>query len=299
MDQPRDEARVQLLDDRTITAQAFDLVCRERMLRPLLFLALSLPLGVGLLGAVWFLDFGWGGLFGGVMSVVAAGVLIVCGMLTLLIAGFCAAAVRAAMAPSNWLLRARPDGIFLRFRSHHNGFAEPGEPVAVFLPKNEIAYLQNRVIRTLGRDAEGGETQNHRDELRIRLTHGETADLVRALARERGRSGVRRFGISTAARHYPVRLADDNEIIVDWAGPDKSTHPTLDKLLPMLASQFPVRDITRHGHVPYEQLSRAEQEDQLAELVAAGDILSAVKIAKELYGFDTTQAQDFVDRLRR
>lgn len=290
---------MELLDDRTITPQAFDLVCRERVVRPLIFLALSLPLGLGLLGAVWFLDFGWGGLFGAAMSLVAGGVLVVCGLLSLLIAVFCADAVRAALAPSNWLLRARPEGIFLRYRSHQNGFAEPGQPVAVFLPRDEIAYLQNRVTRTLGRDAEGRETQNHRDELRIRLTHGETDPLARALLQERGRVGARRFGISTTARHYPVRLAAADEILVDWAGPDKSTNPTLDRLLPMLASQFPVRELTRHGHVPYADLSRAEQEDQLADLAAAGDIISAVKIAKELYGFDTTQARRFVEQLRR
>lgn len=290
---------MQLLDDRTITPQAFDLVCRERVLRPLFFLALSLPLGLGLLGAVWFLDFGWGGLFGAVMSVAAGGVLIVCGLLTLLIAAFCAHAVRAALASSNWLLRARPDGIFLRYRSHQNGFAVSGEPVAVFVPRDEIAYLQNRVIKTLGRDSEGQETQNHRDELRIRLTHGDSADLARALRQERGRVGARLFGISTTARHYPVRLDAADEIVVDWAGPDKSTHPTLDRLLPMLAEQFPVRELSYHGHIPYADLSRAEQEDQLAELAAAGDIISAVKIAMELYGLDTTQARAFVEQLRR
>ena len=79
----------------------------------------------------------------------------------------------------------------------------------------------------------------------------------------------------------------------------RPTRPGLDALLALLATQFPVREADSQSHAPYDDLSRAEQEDQLAELAAAGDTLSAVKIAKELYGYDTAQAKAFVDQLRR
>ena len=297
-DKDRDIA-VELLDDRTIQPLPHDLLCREGLLRPLAFLVLSLPLGLGLLGTIWFLDFGWGGLFGWVMAALATAVLGGCGLMTLLIAGFCAGAVRDALAGSNWLLRARPDGLFLRFRSYQNGYAAPGEPAAVYLPKDEIAWLQAQQITTLGRDAEGRETRNQRAQLRIHLLHHDTGAFARALFAERHRVGRRRFGIATTARHYPVRLAADDEIVVDWAGPDKATRPSLAKLMPLLAAQFPIRPHDSLSHAPYDGLSRAEQEEQLAELAAAGDILSAVKIAMELYGLDVTQAKSFVEQLRR
>ena len=287
-----------LLDDQIIVPEEHDLVCREALRRPLLILLLSLTLGLGLVGTAWLLDFSTGPM-GWLFSAIAGLVLIGCGLLSLLIAGFSAGAVRDALASSNWLLRARPDGLFLRFRSFQNGYAEPGKLAAVYLPKAEIDWLQAQHLTTLGRDADGGETRNRRSQLRIRLRHADTAELAQALDGERRSIGRRRFGIAITARHYPVRLAADNEIVVDWAGRDKATRPSLAKLMPLLQAQFPVRPPEAQDHTPYEQLSRAQQEDQLAELAAAGDILSAVKIAKELYGLDTSQARAFVEELRR
>jgi len=53
-----------------------------------------------------------------------------------------------------------------------------------------------------------------------------------------------------------------------------------------------VRDYTALG-----ALKRHEQESKLLELVESGRIMDAIRLARSLYGYDVTEAKQFVDGL--
>jgi ribosomal protein L7/L12 len=51
--------------------------------------------------------------------------------------------------------------------------------------------------------------------------------------------------------------------------------------------------------IELDKLSRAEQETRLLELAESGDKLGAIALARRLYGYDLSQAKDFIEGLAR
>jgi hypothetical protein len=51
--------------------------------------------------------------------------------------------------------------------------------------------------------------------------------------------------------------------------------------------------------VNLDKLSKEKQEARLLDLVAAGDMIGAVTLARQLYSYDLTAAKQFVDELVR
>ena len=113
------------------------------------------------------------------------------------------------------------------------------------------------------------------------------------LRAERALEPGAKTGIKTLARHYPVRVLPDGWIEVDWAG----MSPGLKRALKILGSSYALEDFMVTEQARYREMDRRAREDRLLELAERGRTMDAVKLAKLLYGHDTTEAKTFVDGL--
>ncbi len=84
---------------------------------------------------------------------------------------------------------------------------------------------------------------------------------------------------------------------IDWHGPDTSISPAIAKAAAILRRNYTIENEAQSEHHSFATASRDEQESRLLEFAERGDIMSAVILARQLYGYDLTEAEILVDGL--
>jgi hypothetical protein len=206
-------------------------------------------------------------------------------------------AARASLMPSNWILRVAGDGLYVKYRSFQNHAFPADTPSVLFIPKREIAWIRGHRHRMLqpSRD-DHGEDAVGRSYLEIKLHGDDTGDIADHLRTERQLWGAG-IGGKGKFRHYPVRLMTDAIVRIDWSGPDTSISPKIDKAAAILGRNYTIENEAQSEHQSFAMASRDEQESRLLEFAERGDIMSAVILARQLYGYDLTEARAFVEGL--
>jgi hypothetical protein len=199
------------------------------------------------------------------------------------------------LAPSNWLLRATPDGLYLKFRSYLNHGMPAADETVVFLPHDRIVTISALTRTTTRRDPEttGGKELRRRKFLRIRLDGGDLAALAGHLSRERRRwAGGRNF--RRRSNHQLARAIGSDIVEVEWAGMG-----SVERALGLLAPRYPIGAPERIDDRARAGASKADLETQVKEPATRGETMAAIKLAKRLYGIGTTEAKAMIERLRR
>jgi hypothetical protein len=209
--------------------------------------------------------------------------------------------ITARFRPSNWLLRMSHHALFIKYRSYLNNHFDDQDLTVVFVPFSEIrsarSVKERREVPDLAEGNRPGTTTKIRQIVEFDLA-GDSTPLARALARERERifskSVIGAGRISTRYQHLPVRLPTPTLLQIEW-GVVPSAQILLDALTRHTLVQKPTA--VSKDFVNLDKLSREEQEAHLVELVESGDMIGAVAAARQLYSYDLTTAQAFVDAL--
>ncbi len=164
-----------------------------------------------------------------------------------------------------------------------------------FIPRQEVAWI--RVRRQDSERTTEGETMVWRRFLEIKLHGDDTSELTERLRDERQRTAPGVMGWKTKVLHYPVRLLLDAIVQLEWRSPGTSIRPGIDRAIEILGRWYRVADALDEDQPSPDRLDRAQQEARLIEMTERGEIMNAIGLAKEIYGFDTTQAKKIVDDL--
>ena len=217
----------------------------------------------------------------------------VCGVSLGLLAAFQSLDFRARLRPTNWLVQIHRDGLLVHLRSFRNfHFADTG-PTALFIPYADIESARATiVVGTVPGSERHERTDRKRRTVVLELAPDAKGrdDLARTLDAERKpRQGW-------TVRHYPVRLAGEDRLEIDWEVglPMEDFLAAIGSRVKVLAEDASAVDFRRIGGLDPDR-----QREQLAQLVARGDKLSAVTLARKIYGFDLTRAMNFIDELER
>jgi hypothetical protein len=213
--------------------------------------------------------------------------------------------VRARFQPTNWLVRATTDGLFVQFRSYLNYRFPSGDTTVVWIPYGAIrsahAVRERRPVPDVERSTRGADYSIVRRRTTVRLElNGDIAPLTRAIEDEIGRAvgGGNIGGVTkTRYRHVPVRMPSPGILQLDWAvTPDAAAFLALlrDHGVSTETAAATLDDL---DVASLRALSRSEQEQRLAELVDLGDTIAAIHAARRLYGYDLTRAREFVEHL--
>jgi hypothetical protein len=208
--------------------------------------------------------------------------------------------VTARFHPSNWLVRMNETGIYVQYRSYLNYQLPPDDPSVVFLSFGEIASARLIKERVETPDpAKGGTQTQYLRHIELELS-GNIAPLSEALNAERGESAPmekRWYGTSsTLYRDYPVVMTAPAFIRIHW-NVVPGTHKFLEALRPYTVIADPVSVSQDFTHL--KSLSREEQQKQLRQLAARGDVINATYAARQLYGGSLAEAKQMVDSLTK
>ncbi|MBM3490347.1 MAG: hypothetical protein FJX68_07840 [Alphaproteobacteria bacterium] len=190
---------------------------------------------------------------------------------------------------SNWQLHAGADGLYVKYRSYMNHELPADTPSVLHLAKREIAWLAESRTRALLPTAKGRDRLMHVERaLAFGLREVDRAAIAAALAAERRqwvatrKRGRRRFA------DYPVRL-DGEDLRVRLRRPRHA--------LQWLGRHYPMRAAIERDRGAIGKAPQAEQESMLLELAESGRSFDAIALARQLYGYDLKDAEEFVEQL--
>lgn len=205
--------------------------------------------------------------------------------------------VTARFRSSNWLVRMNNEGLYIQFRSYLN-YHLPAEDITVVnISFGEIRSARLIKERVTVPDPQG---QNRSETQYLRYIelelNGDVAPLSRALDDEAGESAPTEkhwYGSSsTLYQDHPVRMQSPPFLRIHWQVVP-GTHKFLDALRPYTTIADTVSLTEDFAHL--QSLSRDEQQQRLHELAARGQTVSAIYIARKLYGCSWAEAQDMVE----
>lgn len=88
----------------------------------------------------------------------------------------------------------------------------------------------------------------------------------------------------------PLSVTRDGTLRLQLNWPKAAAH--------LLRHDYTVRRPEESSSSGFQNMSRAEQEDHVLALAAAGDTFAAIKAARAVYGLDLTDAKAFVEELQ-
>jgi len=208
--------------------------------------------------------------------------------------------VTARFHPSNWLVRKNTTGLYVQYRSYLNYELPENDPSVVFFSYGEIAsarLIHERV------DTPDPSRQNTTQRQYLRYIElelqGDTKELVSALDSEHWEQAPLKkcwYGSSsTLYRDYPVDMTTPPFLRIRW-----NVTPRARKFLQMLRPYTVITDdiYLKEDFSRLRYLDREKQQEKLRELVRRGQNMTAVYIARKLYGCGLTEANQIVNDLK-
>ena len=251
--------------------------CRQSRLRGLIGALIVCAFLIGFVfllrhrGVPWFV---WGG----------------CAVLAGLLAPWFIADAFAKFRSTNWLLWACPDGLWINLRSYQNRHL-PEVATVLNLPYEEIACA-SRHIETWSTPAHPSSLslrQWKQESLELSLLSGDSREITKALANERGR----RAAIN--GMHQAVTVPKPGIVRIAWRGHGNDVVPPLTRVLDELSQRVKVAEPTRTDRGKWYQLSDAELDELIAQLVRSGDDLEAGQLLIRRRGYSSTEAHKLVE----
>jgi hypothetical protein len=270
---------VQLLSADRFVPESTDRVFREPVLPRIVLL-----LVFGAIGAGWCalpLVVGPWGLCGWIP-----------GLPCLLVAALPARGVLRGLRGGHWVVRIRREGLALHLRSYLNADLPRGDEVVLWIPRAEIAAL-HALRRRRRVPHEDGDWVAREEALEIRLTHERTAELERALERERKPANPQR----THHKVHHVRVSAPGRLLVTWRSPHAALRPGLKRALAALAHDYPLEAPAEERIADWRALDPAAFDDLVLDLCEQGDTFTCIRLLRRRHGWSTTEAKRFVDEL--
>ena len=206
--------------------------------------------------------------------------------------------ITARFRPTNWLVRANDQGIFIQFRSYLNYHFPPEDLTVVFLSYGEIrsARLIRERVETPDPQKHGTTTQYLRyAELEIA---GDVTPLAKALdaeITEKAPMEKRWYGrSSTEYQDHPVRMPSPRYLQLRWQVVP-GVKDFLETLRPYTTIADPISLTQDFANL--QGLRREEQQRRLRELNERGEKIIAIYLARKLYGCSLAEAKDMVEQL--
>lgn len=205
--------------------------------------------------------------------------------------------VLARFRSSNWLVRANETGLFAQYRSYLNDQLPADQPSVLFISYGEIALarlVRERVL-TPSTESSGTRTKFVRYvELELSC---DTTPLALALLEERARKPLMRKrwygGSSTLYLDYPLTISTPQFVRIRW-----DVVPGASRFLEYLRPYTKIAEAVSltKAFTQLQSLGRKDQQEQLRDLAARGDTITAAYIAQKLYGCSLAEADRMVQR---
>jgi hypothetical protein len=212
---------------------------------------------------------------------------VVCAVLAALCVPIFLRDILAKFRSTNWVLRIDPDGLWINLRPLQP-LPAAGTPTAIHLRYAEIARVHRHIDTWSTPSAQAGSTHWKLESLDLDLATGEARELSPALAEARA-SGK---GLPTS-----VAVPAPGVIHIAWRGYGHDVVPGLGRVLAEIGQRVALAAPTRTDRPDWRQLSDAQLDEQIAQLVRWGDPLGASELLIRHRGCSATEAHKLVETL--
>jgi hypothetical protein len=206
--------------------------------------------------------------------------------------------LRKSFGPQNWLMRVKPDGLLIKFRSYLNTNFSTADRVIVFLKLDEIEAVSSTSERLKVPDLQHSSQIENRHYLDIICKAGvDIAELKQCVDEERHRKPPQ-ARIQTESLDFPVQIVDGRTIRIRWLSASGSTTPSLRRTLKILSSIVSLRPPQKLVNDFYKPAAtNAANDARIRELALRGDMIAATQLARDAYHCSQTEASKRVDEL--
>jgi len=217
----------------------------------------------------------------------------VIGLLALFIFSY----ARAAMRPSNWLVKFNKERVLIKFRSHLNDHFPAEDPIVISFLPSEIQWIRKHKETQSSPNANKASTAERLSfwtflEMKLGV-HAEMRELEAALLAERNRKAPKIGRTRSKHNHYPVRLLDSGILRLEWNG----IKPGVDKALKILGHVLQQRPEIHSRAKHWNELQAKEVDDRILDLAERGKTIEAVTMVRMKYDIGLAEAKIFVDEL--
>ncbi|MEH6405552.1 MAG: hypothetical protein V7750_19430 [Sneathiella sp.] len=234
-------------------------------------------------------------------SLVIGSVALVCLIVGLLFMSSCIAALKS----SNWTLLATPQGLYVNIRSYMDFRLPLSDKVVVFIPKKEIRklHLRGQKFRVLQNKSQSYRQTDDQIEtysfLEISLYGRELSLVSDCLKNERLKYGPTFVkGVRSSAKGSAIEVLAGGIIKIHWKTKATRLTPNLVTVEELLKPYYSLYHRGGSEPPPIRDLKQDEQELRLLDLVESGNMIDAVILAREIYGFGLTDAKNFISDLQ-
>jgi hypothetical protein len=203
---------------------------------------------------------------------------------------------RASRMPSNWLLRCHARGLLIHYRSYRNWRFPADAPQVVGFDYPEIAWVrvakERRIVPSMAQHGANSSETHFMTFVELGLANPDTSELERQLGADRNLG----TGVGMVVGDYPVQVLPGGIVQMSWSGMHPSAHHAVECLgrhVKITEPDHRVVDLTYHSKTP-----PGEERQKILQLVRSGDVLAAVTMAQQVYGYSLTEAHNFVEKLK-
>ena len=188
--------------------------------------------------------------------------------------------LRASREPTNWLLRCQGRGLLVHYRSYRNWRFPADAPQVVGLDYPEIAWARlAKERRTVPSMSQRNSSETHfMTFVELGLVNPDTTEL------------------EMIVMDYPVQVLPGGIVQMSWSGMHPSAHQAVECIgrhVRIADTDHRVGDLVHHSKTPPE-----EERQKILKLVKSGDVLAAVTMSQQVYGYSLTQSHEFVEKLK-
>jgi hypothetical protein len=201
---------------------------------------------------------------------------------------------RSTLKASNWLLRCKLGSLFVHYRAYENWRLPADAQQVVGFEYGEIAWaklVKERRTQPSSDPKYNSETVwlTH---IALSLANPDTTELDAKLQTERN---LRPNGVLVSL-DFPVQVQPGGIVEVRW---NAGIRPSAKKALVVLGQRIKILE-TEHRVTDLTHRASGNPEDAKAKILAlakSGDEMGAVRLAQQVYGYNLTQATQFVEKL--
>jgi len=211
---------------------------------------------------------------------------------------------RGAKNPRGWLIKGTANGFYIQFRSYLNQKFDRRDDTVIFVPSSQVKWIREvryEVVSTMRNSSTPTSHYVKAIEVNVRRLD---ADIVNA---ELHKELKRRSASGGRWNDSPVSVRENGIIRIEWMG----VKPKPARFVELMKRWYMTQDVVKLGEkkgTHYHEIvidgrglsaeaSSELKDDDIVKAVRSGDVIAAIKIAREMHGFGLKDAKDYVESL--
>ena len=222
-------------------------------------------------------------------------VIIGCGILTVFLLVLIMQ-LKKSLAQDNWILLIKPNQIFVKFRSYLNSHYHKEDPQVVSFQPDEIEYARITKQKMINFGKRNSKTLSFHSFLDLCIMKQDLSPLKQQITYERN---IKIKSVSSA--HYPVSIAEEHIVRIEWRSHHDYVTPGLKKALAALSAEgIRIESLNKETvDLTITPTDKNAMETKILRLAEQGENIAAIRLTRKVYGLSLSEAKNFVEGLTK